>query len=177
MVQGVKPFRVVCVRESILGGGDADRKARLRGFRRSALSLGSCPDVAIELRGKAKDGGHAFRLEPDEQDHIAIPQLVVLGDDIKLVGVERGKTLQVPRALLKGLEIAVCKVIEFGVHLLDGGEDHAFRLANDRRQDRAVAIVIGGAVRLNERPELLGKGMEAGKSNQRNGEDSPGGEA
>ena len=162
---------VKCVRQSILGGAAPDsQSASFALSGDSALTiLGLVQDLPVEPRRKAEDRTDAFRLEADEQDHLAVAKLIVLSDDVKLIGVERWQTLQVACAVLEGLEVAVCKVIEFGVHLFDGGEDHALRLADDRCHNGAVAIVIGGAVLLNERPELPGKSMEAGKSTLRQG--------
>ena len=108
--------------------------------------------LVVELRRQAEHRGHAIGPEPDEEDHLAVAEPVVLGDDVERFDIERRQPLEFGRALLEGLEIVACAVVVFGVHLLDGGEDLAFTLADRGRRNRSVAIKIGGAVLLDERP-------------------------
>ena len=86
MVQGVKTICVKCVLETIL----SQSRARSPSASLASDIVAIAEDVAVELGGKAEDRGHAFRPEPNEQNHLAVAKLVVLGDDVKLVGVERG---------------------------------------------------------------------------------------
>jgi hypothetical protein len=75
----------------------------------------------VELGGKDEHRRHAFRFEPDEQHHLAVPELVILGYDIKLVGLKRRQALQIARADLKGLEVLTSEVIELGVQIAGAG--------------------------------------------------------
>src|SRR5262249_61154816 len=144
-----------------------------------ALSfLGGCrlaQDLVIELSRKAEHCAYAFRLEPDEEDRLAGAQLIVLGDDVELVGVERGQSLQISGAILEVLEIAAVKIVVLGVHLLDSGEDGALWLADHRRRNHAIIAVISGAMLLHQPAEVFPGALQSGQTNQPAGKGRDGG--
>src|SRR5262249_52421092 len=141
--------------------------------------LGGCrlaQDLVIELSRKAEHCAYAFRLEPDEEDRLAGAQLIVLGDDVELVGVERRQSLQISGAILEVLEIAAVKIVVLGVHLLDSGEDGALWLADHRGRNHAIIAVISGAMLLHQRAEFFRGALQSGQTNQRDGKGGAGGD-
>src|SRR5512147_1914207 len=93
---------------------------------RSLRVLGLAAELVIEPRRQAEDRRHAIDPEPDEENHLPVPELVIFGDDIELVDIERGKPSRRGRTALEGLEIGAREIVVFSVHLLDRGKDLAF---------------------------------------------------
>ena len=118
-----------------MSGADDPSSERGSKARDFSTLLGLAQDFTIELGGKAEHRAHAFRLETDEQHHLAVAQLVVLGDNVKLVGIERRQAFQVARAIFEDFQIVAGKVIVFGMDLVDRGKDSADRLADGGMRD------------------------------------------
>src|SRR5665811_506425 len=76
--------------------------------------------------------------------------------------------------LLEGFELLAAEMIELGMDTGDCRADVAFRLARHRHDRRTRAVVIGRAVGLYQRAELLGIGFEAHETEQGDGEHEPG---
>src|SRR5262245_7866926 len=142
----------------------------------SSCIPGRAQDLMLQRGRKPAIRAHAFRLEPDEQHHLAVAQLVIFGDDVKLIGVERRQALEIAGPVLESFEIVAPEIVVFGVHLLDRGEDRAERFADDRRRYRPVVAVIGGAVFLDERTELLRSALQSRQPNQRGTKQGAGGD-